>query len=110
MRSMIIMLTGAALLAACDGTAENAGEIKDAENGQAVAIGEGPAERMGERIDRARDSAEDAVEAQADALRDKADLDAEKLEAHAHRLEARADAVRDEAKLIADAIEKEVSR
>ena len=110
MRSILLMTAAAALLAACDGTAENAGEIKDAENGQAVAIGAGPAERMGERIDQARESAEASVEAQADALRDNADLDAEKLEAQADRLEAKADAVRDEAKRAADAIEKQVSR
>ncbi len=65
---------------------------------------------MGERIDQARESAEASVEAQADALRDNADLDAEKLEAQADRLEDKADAVRDEAKRAADAIEKQVSR
>lgn len=110
MRATIIMLAGVALLAACDGTAENAGEIQDADNGEAVAVGAGPAERMGERIDRARESAEQAVDAQADAIRDRADLDAERLEAEADRLEERADAVRDEAKRAAEALKEQVAR
>lgn len=110
MRATIIMLAGAALLAGCDGPAENAGEITDAETGQAVAVGAGPAERMGASIDRARDSAEAAVDAQADAIRDRANVDAEQLEAQADRLEDRADAVRDEAKRAAEAVEERVAR
>lgn len=110
MRTMIILMAGAALLAGCDGAAENAGEAADAKNGEAVAVGAGPAERMGERIDQARESAEEAVEAKADAIRDRADVDAEQLEAQADRLEEKADAVRDEAKRAADAVEDRVAR
>ncbi len=106
----LILLSAAALLTACDGNAENAGEVTDARNGEAAVVGQGPAERVGARIDAARESAEAAVEAKADELRDKADLDAEKLEAHADRLEERAKQVRDEAKQAAKALEESVER
>lgn len=105
MRHLVLLAGTAALLAACDGAAENSGEITDAKNGESVTIGQGPAERMGARLDAARDSAEDAVEAQADAIRDRADLDAEKLEAEADRFEERAKQVRDDAREAAKQLE-----
>jgi hypothetical protein len=73
---VVLMLTAAAALAACDGQREQAGEKAD--NAAGVVNGEdsiqsGPAETIGERQDQAKDAAEDAKEAHADALEDQAD-------------------------------------
>jgi hypothetical protein len=100
-----IFLLGAALLAGCDGTNENAGEVADADAGTAQAVGEGPNERLGESLDRARQATEASVEAQAELIRDQADVRADQLEDQADRLEDQADAVRKQAKEAAGAIE-----
>jgi hypothetical protein len=100
-----MLFLGAAMLAACDGTNENAGEVADADAGTAQAIGEGPGERLGESIDRATQAAEDSVEAQAELIRDEADVRADRLDEQADRLEEQADAVRKQAKEAASAVE-----
>src|SRR5687767_4251917 len=94
-------LAGAGLLAGCDGANENAGEVADAEAGSARVIGEGPAERVGESIDRAGQAAEASIEVQAEVMRDQADVRADQLEDQADRLEDQADEVRRQAKAAA---------
>lgn len=104
------ILLGASMLGACDGTNENAGEATDAEAGTAQIIGEGPNERLGESLDRARQTTENSVEAQAELIRDQADVRADQLDEQADRLEDQADAVRERAKEAAGAIEDRARR
>ncbi len=98
-----ILLLGASMIAACDGTNENAGEVADADAGTAQAVGEGPNERLGESLDRARQATEASVDAQAELIRDQADV-------RADHLEEQADAVRRQAKEAAGAIEDRVGQ
>lgn len=93
----VTMLAGLALLAACDGPREDAGEAKD--NAAGVVQGEdsiesGPAETLGERRDDVADSANDAAEAKADALEDQADEAREAAEQNAAGLDAEAERAR----------------
>jgi hypothetical protein len=91
------LIMAAALLAACDGPQEQAGEVADNAAGVVPsedAIQSGPAETMGERQDEAKDAAEDAREAQADALEDQAEAARESADEQAERLEQQADQAR----------------
>lgn len=92
------MIFGAALvLAACDGPQEQAGEKAD--NASGVVDGEdsvqsGPAETMGERRDQVTDAANDAREAEADALEEQADAARQSANEDAERLEQQAEKAR----------------
>lgn len=96
------------LLAGCDGRRENAGEQADANAG--VVSGEdtlvsGPAETAGEAQDRAAESANAAIEANADAAEDRADAIRSSADREADALEERAKKVRRDAEQKADAAE-----
>ena len=85
------------ILAGCDGPQEQAGEEADAASG---AVGNedtlrsGPAESLGELADEAQESAEEAAEAQAQALEKEADAARDAAEQSAAALEQEADTVR----------------
>lgn len=104
------MFASVLALAACSGENERAGREKDkaasTEQGEDYS-GSGPNQRIGEAQDRAavaeervRDSAADALEAQARNVERQADIDAT-------RLDEQARAVRGEADKQADALEKQ---
>ncbi|QAY76394.1 hypothetical protein [Sphingosinicella sp. BN140058] len=85
------------MVAACDGPQEQAGEKADNASGAVDgedSIESGPAETMGERNDEAADSANDAREAQADALEEQADAARDAADQKAEALEQQADNVR----------------
>jgi uncharacterized protein YjbJ (UPF0337 family) len=87
----------AAGLSACDGPREQAGEVAD--NASGAVAGEdsmtsGPAETMGERQDKAAESANQARDAAADALDEKAEAAEDAAKQEAERLRQQADKVR----------------
>jgi hypothetical protein len=99
MRIVSIALASALIagLAACDGPKEQAGEIAD--NASGAVDGEdsmrsGPAETMGERQDKADQSANEAREAAADALDEKAEAAEDAAKERGEELRQQADAVR----------------
>lgn len=84
-------------LAACDGPREDAGEVAD--NAADVvssedAIESGPNETLGEVRDEAAESADEAREAQADALEDRAEQAREEADRKADALEDQAERAR----------------
>lgn len=95
----IALLLSTVALAGCDGPRENAGEVADNASGAVGSedtLRQGPAERLGEKQDRAAEAAKEAREAQADALddaaeakRDQADEAGERLEQEAAKLRER---------------------
>lgn len=99
MRKGIAALAGALVLTvtACDGPQEQAGEKADNASGAVDgedSVESGPAETMGERNDEAADSANDAREAQADALEEQADAARDAADQKVEALEQQADNVR----------------
>ena len=96
MRKLSLILA-TALLAACDGPREQAGEVAD--NASGAVDGEdsmtsGPAETMGERQDEAAEAANEAREAAADALDQKAEAAEAAAGEEAEELRQEADEVR----------------
>lgn len=90
-----LIAAGLIALAACDGPQEDAGEVADNASGAVAgedSIRSGPAESVGETHDDAAESANEAIEARADALEDAAEQ--ERAEA-----DRRADALEDQAEL-----------
>lgn len=86
-----------AMVGACDGAQEQAGEKADNASGAVGSedsIESGPAETMGERNDAAIDSANDAREARADALEEQADAARDAADQKAEALEQQADKAR----------------
>lgn len=105
-RSTLIACT--ALLAACDGPHEQAGEKADASAGaQQGPLESGPSESIGEAQDRVERDQARAVDAQADAAEAKADEVRETADQKADALEKQADAIRDAAKQSGETLDKQ---
>lgn len=107
MKTYIPVLASALLLGACQGPEAQAGTEKD--KAAAVAAGrsydgDGPNERIGAARDRAADAAEDAREAEAEAVEKERDRIRSAADIEAERLEQEAKAVRKAADERADAI------
>jgi hypothetical protein len=108
MKIFILAITPALLLGACQGPKAQAGAEKD--KAAAVAAGQsydgdGPNERIGAARDRAADAAEDAREAEAEAIEKERDSIRSAADIEAERLEQEAKAVRKAADERADAVE-----
>jgi hypothetical protein len=87
----------AAAVVACDGPRENAGEKADFETGAVNSedtLRKGPAEKLGEKQDRAAETRERAGDAEADALEAAADERREQADQEADALDNRAEAIR----------------
>lgn len=99
MTHLAISLAAAALaLTSCDGPSEQSGELIDNATGAVGSedtLRSGPAETLGERQDKARETAEAAADARADALEEQADAERAAAEENAEHLEQEADRVRD---------------
>ncbi|MBB4858310.1 putative membrane protein YqiK [Novosphingobium chloroacetimidivorans] len=105
-KSTLIACT--ALLAACDGPHEQAGEKADAAAGaQQGPFDSGPSESIGEAQDRVEEDQARAVDARADAAEAKADQARETAEQKADALEKQADAIRDAGKQSAETLDKQ---
>ena len=92
-----ILLALACTLAACDGPRENAGEHSDFNSGAVNSedtLRSGPAEALGEKQDRAAETAEKAKDAKADALEAAAAERREEASQEAKELEQRAEEIR----------------
>lgn len=97
MKRFTILTACLLALAACDGSREDAGEVAD--NAAGVVPSEdslqsGPNETLGETRDEAAQSANDAREAQADALEDEAAQPREEADQKADALEDQAERAR----------------
>lgn len=87
----------AVAVVACDGPRENAGEKVDLEKGAVNSedtLRKGPAEKLGERQDRAAETRERARDAEADALEAAADERREQADQEADAMDNRAEAIR----------------
>ena len=93
----MIALAGLALVAACDGPRENAGEKADVASGAVNSedtLRQGPAERLGEKQDLVERRAQEAREAKARSLEAAADEKRAAADQEADRLEEEAKSVR----------------
>jgi hypothetical protein len=108
MKVFLPLLVAALTLGACDGPAETAGAEKDKAAADAAGTaynGDGPNERIGEAQDRAAKAAENAREAEQEALEKEQDSIRSAADIEAERLEQQAKALREAADARADAIE-----
>jgi uncharacterized membrane protein YqiK len=102
-----LALAVCALLAACDGPRDNAGEKADAAVNASGVIQDGPQERLGEIQDRTAKDQAKATEAQADAAEDRADEIKTSADQQADALESQAKALRQHAKSQGEALDQQ---
>ena len=108
LRPQLAGLALIALLGACDGPHEQAGENADAAAGiKDGPLSKGPNERLGEIRDRTERDQKRAIEAQADAAEDRADEVRRTADQRADALEHQAAEIRESAKQTGKALDRQ---